>query len=80
MGGERKSALARQHLVVGELHLLGRPGFERWISGVADVQRHLAAIPIADVGMGRVWPNGAAAQSRRRIEPIDAQGEPGELG
>ncbi len=81
LGGKRKSALAGQHLVVRLLHLPRRPGLEHRVLGVADVRRHLAgAIPVAMERIGGVLPDRAAAQSRRRVQPIDAQGEPGKLG
>jgi hypothetical protein len=80
LGGERKPASAGQHLVVRRLHLPRRPRLEHGVVGIADVRRHLAgAVPVAVEGMGGVLPDRAVAQSRRRLQPFDAQGEPGEL-
>src|SRR5258706_9587471 len=64
LGGEWKSALAAEHLVVRFLHLLGRPGLEHRVISIADVRRLLTAVPVANIGVGGVWPYRAAAQSR----------------
>jgi hypothetical protein len=80
LGGEWKAALARERFFVGLLHLLRRPRFQHRVLAVADVQRHLAAIPVADIGMGGVCLDRAATQSRRGIKPADSERKPGELG
>src|SRR5215471_6087570 len=70
---EGKPPLSRQHLFVRLLHLFRRPRLENRVLDVADVRRHLAwAVQIAVEWISWILPDRAAAQSRRRIEPMDA--------
>jgi hypothetical protein len=80
LGREREAALAGERFFVGFLHLLRRPWLQHWVLAVADVEGHLAAIAIADVRVGGVCLDRAAAQPRRWIKPGNAERKPGELG
>src|SRR5207302_1701416 len=69
LGGEPKSPLATENLVIRVLHLLGSPRLEHGVLGVADVVRNLPRTGLITVEwMGRILPDRPAAKSRRGVD------------